>query len=181
MEARDVAFFTKNYRNVKHLYRSAFPKDEQFPFFLLELSTLDKNTRLLAFYEDEEFLGLCHFTSCQTTLFVIFLAVDESARGKGVGSKILQFLKGEYPDKTLCLGIEPLDETAENYAQRVSRLHFYERNGFLKTDLLLTDPTGQYTILSTAKDLDEAALAKILKKASFGPYQCYFEHLDPRG
>ena len=53
-------------------------------------------------------------------------------------------------NKEITLNIEPLDENADNYEQRVKRMEFYERNGFRDTGYHLLDVTGEYAILSTA-------------------------------
>ncbi len=175
MEVRKVRYFSKAYRDVGKLYRQAFPLHERMPVWLLEATTYEETTELLAFYDDEKFLGLAHLTQEENTAFVIFLAVNPELRGQGNGSRILDFLKDTYAGQELCLCIEPLDESAKNYAQRASRLRFYERNGFHFSGYQVFDPSGQYELLSTAEVIDVTGMELILKKGSFGPFHCTME------
>ncbi len=175
MEVRKVRYFSKAYRDVGKLYRQAFPFNERMPVWLLRATAYEENTELLAFYNDGTFLGLAHLTQEEDTVFVIFLAVNPELRGQGNGSRILDFLKNTYVGQELCLCIEPLDESAKNYDQRVSRLRFYERNGFHLSGYQVFDPSGQYELLSTAESIDVTGMELILKKGSFGPFHCTME------
>ncbi len=175
MEVRKVRYFSKAYRDVGKLYRQAFPFNERMPVWLLRATAYEETTELLAFYDDGKFLGLAHLTQEEDTVFVIFLAVNPELRGQGNGSRILDFLKDTYAGQELYLCIEPLDESAKNYAQRVSRLRFYERNGFHLSGYRVFDPSGQYELLSTAVAINVTGMELILKKGSFGPFHCTME------
>jgi hypothetical protein len=43
---------------------------------------------------------------------VLYLAIDDSLRGKGYGSRILSQIKAEKPGQRIVLNIEPLDDKA---------------------------------------------------------------------
>lgn len=73
------------------------------------------------------------------------------------------------------IDIEPVTKKAKNYKQRVSRLKFYERNGFHRTDQKLKDPDGEFEALTTSKKLDKNSFIKTLRQMSFGFYQAKVE------
>lgn len=57
---------------------------------------------------------------------VLFLAVEETLRGNGYGSQILDAIRRAYPDKRLILDVEMPDPEAENQEQRTKRIAFYK-------------------------------------------------------
>jgi len=84
-------------------------------------------------------------------------------------------LEDRFPDKQIVIDIEPVTKKAKNYKQRVSRLKFYERNGFHRTDRKLVDPDGEFEALTTGKKLDIDSFTRMLKQMSFGFYQAKVE------
>ena len=98
--------------------------------------------------------------------YVLYFAVDEALRGKGYGSQILGQLQAEYG--TLGLNIEPLDPTAENYAQRQKRFAFYQKNGFLDTEHFVWEVGGKFRVLSTDKKLPMSQVKKVFRKLTMG-------------
>ena len=67
-------------------------------------------------------------------VFILHLAVSNEIHSKGYGSNILNHLKVLYRRKEIALNIEPVDEKAEKYGQRIRRVEFYNQNGFSDTD-----------------------------------------------
>lgn len=65
-------------------------------------------------------------------VFILHLAVSNEIHSKGYGSKILNHLKVLYRRKEIALNIEPVDEKAEKYGQRIRRVEFYNQNGFFR-------------------------------------------------
>ena len=107
--------------------------------------------RFLSYYKDGSLAGLSFTVEGRDMVFVLYLAVSESIRSKGIGSEILSYLKNLY-GKPLSLNVEPKDENADNADERRRRFAFYERNGFSDTGYLLQDTQMTYTILSTANE-----------------------------
>ena len=51
----------KNYKKeIKHLYRTAFPKEERAPLFILYSKTKSGNNHFYAIVEDDAFTGLLY-------------------------------------------------------------------------------------------------------------------------
>ncbi|MCS1351762.1 N-acetyltransferase [Mechercharimyces sp. CAU 1602] len=81
------------------------------------------------YFKDETEDYVLMYAEFSSFLFVDYILVDERARGKGVGSKVIEKLKNK--GKTILLEVEPIDKQDEDTKKRIQ---FYERNGFVKAD-----------------------------------------------
>lgn len=153
-------------KKIKAVYEASFPKEEKLPFSFLRLLTCIRGIDFTAYKEGENILGFTYTVTAGEILFVLFFAVDEALRGKGVGSAILSQLKAK--GKAVLLNIEPLDPSAENYKERLSRFRFYEKNGFFDTGYDIKEVGGTFRVLSTEQVLDVAAYKKVFRKMSLG-------------
>lgn len=134
---------------VKNLYLRAFPERERYPFKLLAAASHLPHFEFTAYLDEDRFCGFTFNIISKVCVYVGFLATDDSMRSKGYGSAILAHVKESNQGKPLCLEIEPVDESAPNYEQRLRRLSFYQRNGFKETDYITVEGTEIYTLLST--------------------------------
>lgn len=139
------------YKNqIKHLYRTAFPKEERAPLFFLFRKTKQKNNSFYAVMDNEEFVGLVYTIENEKMVYVFFFAIEEEKRGKGYGTKVLSLIKEMYPDRMVTLEIEDTaDKSADNYEQRINRLGFYRRNGFKQLQIRVNEAGVVYELLST--------------------------------
>lgn len=153
----------------------AFPAWERFSIFSLLAMSLHRNVKFHAIYNDDQFCGITYYAENENTVYLIYLAVNERLRGQGYGSKILTMLEDEFPGKQIVIDIEPVTKKAKNYKQRVSRLKFYERNGFHRTDQKLKDTDGEFEALTTGKKLDKESFLDTLHQMSLGFYQAKVE------
>lgn len=136
--SNDMKFINK----IENLYLSSFPKEERFPFWLLEECSKESKSELSAIIDKNEFVGMCYIVDCDDAYYLMYLAVDPNLRNKNYGSKILSDLKEKY--KTLFLSIdEPTNEIS------VRRKNFYLRNGFFDTNKFYEDTGVNYEILCT--------------------------------
>lgn len=143
-------------------------------FSLLAMS-LHKNVKFHAIYDEDKFCGISYYASNENTVYLTYLAVNEELRGQGYGSKILTMLEDKFLDKQIVIDIEPVTKKAKNYKQRVSRLKFYERNGFHRTNQRLKDADGEFEALTTGEKFDRDSFVKTLHQMSFGFYQAKVE------
>lgn len=153
----------------------AFPAWERFSMFSLLAMSLHRNVKFHAIYNEDQFCGITYYAENDKTVYLTYLAINEELRGQGYGSKILTMLEDRFPDKQIVIDIEPVTSKAKNYKQRVSRLKFYERNGFHRTDQKLKDPDGKFEALTTGKKLDKESFMDTLRQMSFGFYQAKVE------
>lgn len=127
---------------VRRIYISSFPAKERMPFPMMVLMSLLWHTRLLSFYDGDTLCGMLYTASMGRMTFVMFFAVDANLRSRGYGSRILEELRRMYPKNKLVLSIEPCDETAQNYEERLKRKRFYLSNGYRESGYM-TRISGQ--------------------------------------
>lgn len=128
--------YTRLYRNgtyypyVRDLYEASFPEQERPPFdFLFDL----KDNDLYAVIDQGNPIGLVDLAAYEDLVYVFFLAIDPAYQKKGYGTGALKHVCEEFKTKRIYLCIEALDTEATNYEQRVSRLAFYGKCGFVST------------------------------------------------
>ncbi len=153
-----------NYKEVCDFMKRVFPKEELMPMWLIRLLTLNKNYDFTVYYDEDLFVGILFTINSNDTLFVFYIAVNDKIHSKGYGSKLLRLLFSKYPNKSITLFIETMDDkTAKNYEQRVKRLAFYERNGFIHTGIKAGFKTPFVDILSTDKNYDALKAKKLMR------------------
>lgn len=160
--ATDAAVLAK----VKHLYLTAFPKEEQIPWPLVRLNALRKDIDLTAFLDGDTFCGFTYSVTAGNLHFLLFFAVDDGLRSKGYGSAILSQLREEYG--TVVLNIEPFAEDAPNLPERHHRYGFYKHNGFFDTGYHVWEVGGMFRVLSTDPALDVPAYQQLFLKLTMG-------------
>lgn len=146
---------TKNseVRAAKELYRSAFPKEERAPFFLLKKWAKKPSTKWLSIYDDDLWVGFFYLLTRGDLAYLMFFAIDETKRGCGYGSKALTALKERYPNHRIFLALEQLDETADNYEQRQARTNFYLKNGFTNRGHVISEGRLLFASLGWGEDV----------------------------
>ena len=153
----------RSYKKIKDLYRKAFPKEERAPFFVLK--SRDNRADCWSIYDNENWIGFAYVIVYKNLAYLFYFAIDENQRGKEYGSRTIQLLKEEYKDKKLFLAIEPLDENANNYDQRVKRHGFYIKNGLKDLPYKIKEDSVVYSIMGTEvvyKDEYEALIQNYL-------------------
>ena len=81
---------TEDAREVKRLLEAAFPPNEQAPFsFLLEQAEREE-VSLLAYRDEGLFCGFAFMIEGADLAYVLFLAVDQAARSRGNGARMLE-------------------------------------------------------------------------------------------
>ena len=128
-------------KDVSDLYLSAFPSDERPPLEIFLNSLKQKEITLLAFYQDETFIGFAYLAIHKDICCLFFFAVNASYRHQGYGGQIIEILKKDYQDYVLMLCYEEVDSKYENYEERVSRKNFYLSHGF-KNNIIKTNEYG---------------------------------------
>ena len=132
---------------VRRLYETAFPKEEQIPW--KDLMRLMKTMSLdfSVYYEDENLVGLTVVYLRPQFNWFWYFAVPEELRGQGIGQRILTQLIEEYKGKSNILDMESPEQVCENSEQRKRRHAFYLRNGFRDTGVGKSFKGIDYTIM----------------------------------
>ena len=133
--------------DVRRLYESAFPKEEQIPW--KDLMRLMKTMSLdfTVYYEDGNLVGLTIVYPRKQFNWFWYFAVPEELRGQGVGQRILTQLIEKYKGKSNILDMESPEQVCENSEQRKRRHAFYLRNGFRDTGVGKSFKGIDYTIM----------------------------------
>ncbi|MBO5532461.1 MAG: GNAT family N-acetyltransferase [Fibrobacter sp.] len=133
--------------DVRRLYETAFPKEEQIPW--ADLMRLMKTMSLdfTVYYEEEVLVGLTIVYPRKEFNWFWYFAVPEELRGQGIGQRILTQLIEKYKGKSNILDMESSEQVCENFEQRKRRHAFYLRNGFRDTGVGKSFKGIDYTIM----------------------------------
>ena len=151
----------------RRLYRNAFPLSERFPWYMLVRKAKAGKAELLTLENDGKNSGFAYVIANEDLAYLFFFAVREDRRGKGIGSETIKQLINRYSDKRLFLAIEPLDETANNYAQRVKRHDFYLNCGLTDLPCRLKEFKMVYSVMSDGGDIPAGGFRSMMD-AFFG-------------
>lgn len=128
------------------LAKEAFPPEEYLsPSELVKMAQSD-NFDFLALLDGDVFVGFMVVQVYKELSYLFFLAIDADSRGKGYGSRAIETLKSEYPDKIHTVDFEMPDDFAPNREQREKRRSFYLRNGYRETGLFLSYLNVNYEV-----------------------------------
>ena len=116
--------------DVKQLYHESFPIEEQVEFEKL-FSGVFGEYKLYGVYENEILVAMVHFCGLDNFVHINYLAVKSDCQSKGYGTACLNFVKDLYSNIPLVLDIEEIDENADNNINRIRRIEFYRKNGFV--------------------------------------------------
>ena len=168
MEYTRVTRKQKDYHSVVELMLAAFPPKERIPVWILNLLSRKRNVNFNAWYDNGEFCGITYTIESKKMIFLLYFAVNAQRRSKGYGSRIIQELKRSAGGREIILNVEKPGRSAENHAQRVQRIAFYEKNGFYQSDFDLHIEGTDYLVFSTNAAADKTEFIRILRKYHIG-------------
>lgn len=133
--------------DVRRLYESAFPKEEQIPWKDLMRLVKTMSLDFSVYYEDGNLVGLTIVYPRKQFNWFWYFAVPEELRGQGIGQHILTQLIERYNGQSNILDMESPEQVCENSEQRKRRHAFYLRNGFRDTGVGKSFKGIDYTIM----------------------------------
>lgn len=152
-EEKDISPSLEDYQEILSFYGRIFPKEEQFPLWLLQGLTNWKKIRFTGYYLEGKFIGFFYSIHTKHAVHVKFFAVHDSLHGQGHGSAMLKQFTEAQKGKTVVLFIETVTVTAENHRQRLSRRAFYLRNGLYDSGIHAGIRHLTADVLSTKENL----------------------------
>ena len=164
LEVKNIYKGSEEIDRVNEMYFDSFNKDDRVSMKFLLWKTKKDFVDFLAIYDDEELIGFTYLVTHKDLTLVFYLAIDESFRSKGYGKKAIDAIKNKYPNNTIILDIEAIDEQAENYEQRLRREKFYLKNGFRPSNLKYIEGTRKYDPLINGDDLTLEEFENLIKK-----------------
>lgn len=132
---------------IRRLYESAFPREEQIPWDDLMRLTMPMSLDFTSYYLEDEFVGLTIVYPRQSFNWFWYFAVCDHLRGQGLGQHILTRLIQKYKDSSNILDMESPEQQCDNIEQRKRRHAFYLRNGFRDTGVGRSFEGIDYTIM----------------------------------
>ena len=138
---------------IRQLYESAFPEDEQIPWKDLMRLIGEMPLDFTAYYDGEEFIGFTIVYPRKSFNWFWYFAVREELRGQGYGQQILTQLIAQYKGQTFVLDMESPTQVCENISQRKRRHAFYLRNGFRDTNVYRTYRSAQRDACQSKNDI----------------------------
>ena len=162
---------------IKQLYETAFPVDEQIPWDDLMRLVGEMPLDFTAYYDGEvmeqreqrqaclnsaesrenpaegqTFIGFTIVYPRKSFNWFWYFAVREELRGKGYGQQILTQLIERYKGQPFVLDMESTTQVCDNLEQRKQRQAFYLRNGFRDTNVYRTYNDTTMTIMMRGED-----------------------------
>ncbi len=119
------------------LYEASFPESERKPFSMI-LDFRKKGKADLWVVHDKETkkpIGMAFMLVQKDMVLFDYFAVLKEYQDMGYGSQVLMEVEKLYKGFCIFGEVEPVDETAENLAQRKRRMAFYLRNGLKQTGI----------------------------------------------
>lgn len=152
----------KDLKLIDRLNIEAFPEEERFDTADMINFAEKGGLSIYAVYDDSLFIGF--FTCMQSVeiFYICFFAIQKEFRSKGYGSAIFKFIQETYSDRQVVVDIEFPDEKAENNAQRLSRIKFYNRIGMFTTKYRLNYSGLSFEIYCN-KPFDKTAFENMLE------------------
>lgn len=147
-------FSTRYLFKVKKIYNQSFPKEERFPFFLLILNILRKNSEMYVLLNGKSVSSFIYIINYENMSFILYLATDKNVRSKGNGSYLLNWFTEKSKEKSIFLNIDEVDNKHKNNKIREKRLNFYINNKFFLTDYLSVEKSGNFNILSSVENFN---------------------------
>ena len=120
---------------LKQLYQTAFPENEQIPWDDLVRLIGEMNLDFTAYYEEGIFIGFTIVFHYEPFNWYWYFAVRPELRGQGKGQQILTTLLEKYKGQTCVMDLESPRQECDNKEQRQRRHEFYLRNGFRDTSV----------------------------------------------
>ena len=85
MSELKIVNIQKYNKEIKKLYREAFPKNERIPISILQLLTRKNKAKFYAIYDGEEFIGLLYNVYYKDIVLILYLAIEMLCYSKNDG------------------------------------------------------------------------------------------------
>jgi GNAT superfamily N-acetyltransferase len=164
-------------RQIKRLYKSAFPANERKPWNSMLKLTQTGAMEILSCREPD-FCGLAITVFWQDAVLLDYLAVEEQKRSHGRGGRILRALAERYPHKRIIVEIERPGAPGLNPALCQSRRSFYLQNGFTECGFAAHIYHSEFLLLSNGTPFTFAEYRQLYYD-SFGTKICDWLDIRP--
>ena len=153
---------TYKYQNkIKHLFEHAFPPIER-PSYKMLMSF--PHHEMYGIEDKGVFIGLVDILKYEDTLYIFFLAIKKTYRGKGYGSQILRDISNKYKEYyRIYLLVENPDIKCDNKLERINRINFYKRNGLTLSEEVVIEYGVNYRVLYLTKPVTKEEFIQAMR------------------
>lgn len=153
---------TENFKELEDLNNEAFPKEERISIErMIDLSQTGISD-LYGVYDGDIFVGFFMTMTSDTCVYLFYLAICSSLRSHGYGGRTLKLMDDLY-QRQIVLDMEPLDDQADNYEQRLRRTKFYASHGYRSSGYHLFYWNQTFDLLCTRGPFLKMTLLRLLK------------------
>ena len=137
---------------IEKIYTQSFPDNERAPFKMLIKRAARGKADFWAVCDGETIIGMAYVVCHSDLAYLFYIAIAPTSRGKGFGTKTIRSLMEKYRGKRFFLALEQLDNTADNYTQRVKRHDFYTSCGLFDLPFKLKEGTVTFSAMGARPD-----------------------------
>ena len=148
------------------IYYYSFPANEQTDISKLpELLLPEMQFEEWALVYESRTVGYLVVLFTDEIALFLHLAVAEECRGKGFGSRAMEFLNRKFASHLVFFAVETPSEEAENQWQRLARIRLYERHGYRLAGIKVLDNETLFSVMcrSTATEEDVRKIRALLE------------------
>lgn len=155
---------TREFRQIKQLYQTAFPIRERVPFLLLDKKSNQGHADFWGVYDGDLWVGFAYVIRGEGLAYLFYFAIRPDFRGTGCGSATLRGLQETYQNENFFLALEQQDPKAKNYPERIRRHAFYEKNGLHDLPHRIREMTMVYDAMGTASVVAPSDFATMTRR-----------------
>ncbi|MBQ3887352.1 MAG: GNAT family N-acetyltransferase [Clostridia bacterium] len=151
MELQTVSHYDKiECDRIRRLYHEAFPIEERAPFALLMKRVRQERAVMYSLHHHGQWCGMIYLIMGKDMVYIFYLAIDQSQRGRGLGKLAMKALLDRYPQHRVFLALEDWHDTAaDNREQRLKRHEFYRQCGLSDLPYHIKEGNVIYSIMGT--------------------------------
>ena len=165
LSLRHVKAGTEDYEFVADLYDFSFPKEEQEKIENIMKVSETSLGEFSVVLDGDVRVGLLHLMMRKDLVYIYYLAIDPGMRKRGYGSAVLDLVRTIYPGHRFALNSEAPDDTAKNNEQRLERIEFYEKNGFVDSGTRTTWEGVTYALMTSGGNVRKHETWKLFRMA----------------
>lgn len=171
MEAKYLSHPSTNRLKANRLLSKSIPRNERIPKIAVNVLATREMINYYSFYDANTIVGLIYYMETDKLIYILYLAVNPKIRSKGYGSKILDWIKNKSNGRPLVIDLESIDESAPNIEQRIKRLNFYKKNGFILSNIVIEFRGSKYSLMSTSSNISIDDYKELIKQSTFNMYK----------
>ncbi|MBE6519382.1 MAG: GNAT family N-acetyltransferase [Thermoplasmata archaeon] len=158
LSLRRVEPDSEDYTFAVDLYYSSFPEPERDKIeSIMKVSGTDLG-EFSVILDGDDRVGILYRIFRHNLVYIYYLAIVPGLRNRGYGTAVLSMIKEMHPGSRFALNTEALDPRADNNDQRLSRIRFYERNGFNDSGDRVKWEGVTYALMSCGGNVSKAEL-----------------------